>query len=115
MNETNKGGAGKANIKAGKKTDARFVTSTNNSIDGGVKLTNQYVGLAVFAIVTLTAANYIDNSYLAICKETFLSAANFIPQNFSVMFTIFANIFLERKKRCMNLIHFYLPLTTNSN
>lgn len=90
---------GWVNIKAGKKADTGVIASTNNSADGGDKVTDQRAGLAGLVFTPLAAANCAANSNLAISEGTPSSAATFTPDEFLAIFAALANTTLKRKPK----------------
>lgn len=104
-----------AYIKAGRKADARAIASTDNSVNNSSKRTNQYIDLANLAFVAFAAANYAGNSNLAILEKTCSGTTTSTSDEFFAIFATFANITLKKNQICINLIHFYLPLTINRN
>lgn len=93
----NKSRIDRANIEIGKKANIRAVASTNNSTDGGNKITDQHIGLASLAFIALAAANYTGNSNFANLKKTLSSAVTSISDKFLAIFAAFTNITLEKK------------------
>lgn len=94
-----KGEADEAHIDAGKKTGVGAVTSINNSVDDGNKVTDRRTGLVVLAFSALAAANCAKNSNLAIFEGTALGAATSILDEFLATFTALVNITLEREPK----------------
>lgn len=89
----------KANIKVDKKAGAGAVTSIDNSIDDGGKVTDWHAGLINLAIAALATANYARNFNLAIFKETPLGIATFTLNKFFATFAALTNTTLKRKPK----------------
>ena len=86
-----KSGTDGVNIEANKKAGARAVISTDNSIDGGGKVTDQHICLAGLTFPALAPADYADYSNLTIPKEIPLSAPTFTSDDFIATFAALAN------------------------
>ena len=99
VGKANKGDVSGANIKVGKKADARVITSTNNNTDGGSKATDKYAGLADLAIAILATADCADNSIFAVPEETPSGAITSTSDEFLAIFAVFANTILERESK----------------
>lgn len=95
----NKGGASRANIDTSKKAGVEAVTSTDNSADGGNKVTNQRAGLVLLAFATFAATNCAISSNLAISEGTPLNATTFTSDEVLATFAALANTTLEREQK----------------
>ena len=94
-----KGGVGGADIEAGKKAGAGAIASTDNSADGGDKVTDRHAGLAGLAFAALAAADCADNSNLAVPEGTPSGAATSTSDEFLATFAALANTTLERESK----------------
>ena len=94
-----KGGVGGADIEAGKEAGAGAVASTDNSADGGGKVTDRHAGLAGLAFAALATVNCADNSNLAVLEGTSLGAATSTSDEFLATFVALANTTLERESK----------------
>ena len=88
-----KGSVGKADIKTYKKIDAETVASTDNSADGGNKVTDQHADLADLMFAALATVNCADNSNLTVLAAITTSG------KFLAIFATLANITLEKKSK----------------
>ena len=94
-----KGGVGGADIEAGKKAGAGAIASTDNSADGGGKVTDRHAGLAGLAFAAFTAVDCADNSNLAVPEGTPSGAATSTSDEFLATFAALANTTLERESK----------------
>ena len=97
LGKANKSKTGGASIETKKKAAAGDIANTDNSANGGGKVTDQCAGLTDLAFAALAAANYAGNSNLVVPEKTPLGAATSIFDEFFTIFAAFANIILERK------------------
>ena len=98
IGKANKGSMGEANIKADKKTCTGTIANTDNSANGGNKITNWYAGHTDLAFTAYASANYANNSNLTISKGKFSGATTSIFDDFFATFAALANITLKKIK-----------------
>ena len=99
MARVDKGGVNGADIKAGKKAGVGAVANINNNADGGGKITDRHADLVGLVFAALTAANYADNSNLAVPERTSSGAATSTSDEFLAIFAAFTNTTLEKESK----------------